>query len=172
MTTLARPRTLDRDALLARMYEAEVATRSRSARIGARLEIATSAMVLLQLASHADAALEDLSSLADASNVPVSTGWAWLRAWARASFEWLAELFSVRSVAAGYRCVVTAVRRDIELASALRAAATAAGDTRMARWCALWIEQRSGLADGLAASLDALEPAPIAGGIFVETAVR
>jgi hypothetical protein len=172
MPTFARPRMLDRTALLSRLYEAEAAMRSRSARIGARLEIATSAMVLLQLASHADAALEDLSSLADASDVPVSTGWGWLRVWARASFEWLADLFSVRGVAAGYRCVETTARRDIELASALRAAATAAGDTRMARWCALWIEQRSGLADGLAASLDAVEPAPITGGIFVETALR
>ncbi len=171
MLTFAR-RTPDPAALLARLYEAEAAMRSRSARIGARLEIATSAMVLLQLASHADAALDDLSSFAEAKSVVLHTGWAWLRFWARATRGWLVDLFSIQSVSDGYRCVVLAARRDIELASGLRAAALAGGDARMARWCALWIDQRTRLADDLAATLDAAAPAAVAGGVLVETAAR
>jgi hypothetical protein len=169
MLTLARPRTSDPAALLARLYEAEAAMRSRSARIGARLEIATSAMVLLQVASHADAALDDLSSFADAMNVALNTWWGWLRVAAQATVAWVVDLFSVQSVAAGYQCVVRAARRDVEIAAALRAAALSSGDARMAKWCALWIEQRTALADGLAASLDTAEPAIVA---LVETAAR
>lgn len=172
MLTFARTRTADPAALLARLYEAEATMRSRCARIGARLEIATSAMLLLQLASHADAALDDLSSFADTMNVAANTGWGWLRLWARASLEWLIDLFRVQSAADGYRSVVTGARRDIELGSELRSQALSAGDARLAKWCALWIDQRSRLADGLAASLDAAAPAAAAGPLFAESAAR
>jgi hypothetical protein len=156
--------------LLARLHEAEGVIRSRSARIGARLELAASAMVLLQLASHADAALDDLSTFAEAAGVSLFGGWGWLRAWVRASVDWIAELFSIGTVADRYRGIVVAARREIEMASALRSAALAAGDLRTATWCALWIDQRSRLADGVEASLS--EPDVVSGGILAESAAR
>jgi hypothetical protein len=164
---LARPQSPDPEALLARLHEAEGVMRSRSARIGARLELAASAMLLLQLASHADAALEDLTSFAEVTGVSLFRGWGWIRVWVRAAFDWIAELLSIGTVTDRYRMVVAAARRDIELASALRSASLAAGDVRTATWCALWIEQRSSLADGLEASLS--EPALVAAGVLAES---
>ncbi len=157
------------DAPLARLYEAEAALRWRAARVGGRLELPSSAMWLLQLASHADAALDDLAGLAEAGD----TGWprssSSARAWARGAAAWLGDLLP--SDAAGvYRSIAADVRRDIDLASDLRSSAIARGDLRLAGWCALWIEQRSHLADGLARSL--AEGAAAPAGALVETPVR
>lgn len=157
-------------ALVVRLYEAEASMRGRSARIGARLEVAASAMLLLQLASHADAALDDLTSFAEAAEVPAQTRWGWMRVWARGFVEWLADLLWIGAVSDGYRAIVAIARRDIELASSLRAASLASGDGRVAAWCALWIEQRSRLAEALAATLS--EPEGVSAGSILVQATR
>jgi hypothetical protein len=155
---------------MARLYEAETAMRGRAARVGARLELPSSALWLLQLASHADAALDDLGALADGGEGTLPGGASAVRAWARGAAGWFGDL--IPPDAAGvYRAIAADMRRDIDLACDLRSEAIARRDLRLAAWCALWIDQRSCLADSLTASLAEIERAQPAS-VWVETPVR
>lgn len=149
--------TLDTRTHLPVLFQAEGAMRRRCAVVAARLELVSSALVLLEVACHADAALEDLDGLADARGIVLETTSSRLRTWAGSVTGWVGDLWPAAAVS-GYSAVLTEMRRNVALATALRRTCLATGDRRMAEWCAMWTEQRTRLAHRLAATL--AEPAP------------
>jgi hypothetical protein len=139
-------------ALLAVLFHGEDAMRRRCATVASRLEIASSAMVLLEVACHADASLDDLDRLATARGVVLETVSARVRAWATTAATWVGHLWPA-PVFRDYHGVLGAMRQNLAVAAVLRAECASRGDPRMAEWCELWIEQRLGLASRLEASL-------------------
>jgi hypothetical protein len=145
--------TLRRQAQLVLLFHAEDAIRRRCARVAARLELTASALVLLEVACHADAALADLDDLAGARGIVLDTRTARVRAWVDAVFWWAIGLWPV-SAARGYRVLLAGMQRNLALASMLRHACVESNDSRLADWCALWSQQRTTLAQRLAETLD------------------
>jgi hypothetical protein len=142
--------------LLADLFRAEDSLRRRCAVVAARLEIAESALLLLEVACHADASLDDLDTLAEARGIALDTLSAKVHGWATSFTDWLSDLWpsAARLV---YGEILLAMRRDIALAASLQRAAVGAGDRRVADWCTLWVEQRTGQADRLALALVTLQ---------------
>jgi hypothetical protein len=138
---------------VAHLFRAEDAIRRRCTLVASRLELAASALVLLEVACHADAALDDLDNLADARGIILETASSRVRAWVSVLFAWLGDLWPA-SATHGYWDLLEEMRRNLALAKSLRASCVASGDRRMADWCALWTEQRAELANRLSASLE------------------
>lgn len=137
---------------LAVLFQAEDALRRRCAIVASRLELRASALVLLQVACHADAALEDLGNLAAARGVVLDTVPSQIRVWMAGLVNWAFDLWPSRA-SRGYCAVLAEMRRHVFIAASLRRESLESGDGRAADWCALWTEQRQGLADRLAATL-------------------
>ena len=144
--------TLGRRMAIERLFRAEDALRRRCAIVGARLELAASALVLLEVVCHADAALDDLDRLAESRGVVVLTLSSRLRVLFGTVAGWLGDLWPV-SATRVYEALLAEMQRSLALASSLRDDCAESGDDRMAAWCALWTEQRASLADRLAATL-------------------
>jgi hypothetical protein len=143
---------LERRAALVRLYDAEGALRRRCAIVAARLELAASALVLLEVACHADASLDDLDTLAEARGIVLLTPMSRVRAWAHAVVGWVVDLWPA-SAARVYGAVLAEMRANAAIASSLRRACLASSDARAADWCDLWAEQRAALATRLGAAL-------------------
>jgi hypothetical protein len=139
-------------ALLSVLFHGEDAVRRRCAIVAARLEIVTSAMVLLEVACHADAALDDLDTLAAARGVVLETVSARVWSWAAVAATWAGHLWP-SPVFREYRVVLAAMRQNLPVAARLGRTCADCGDRRLADWCALWTEQRLGLAARLEATL-------------------
>ena len=139
-------------ALLSVLFQGEDAVRRRCAMIASRLEIVSSAMVLLEVACHADASLDDLDSLAAARGVVLETLSTRVRSWAMVATSWVEHLWPA-SAFRDYRGVLYAMRQNLAVAARLGRTCSACGDRRMADWCALWTQQRVGLAARLEATL-------------------
>jgi hypothetical protein len=148
---------LERRTALVRLYQAEGALRRRCAIVAARLELAASAMVLLEVACHADASLDDLDTLADARGIVVLTLTSRVRSWFNAVVGWVVDLWPV-SAARVYGAVLVEMQANAALASSLRRACLASSDVRAADWCDLWEEQRAALASRLGAALAEAPP--------------
>ena len=153
---------LKKHAHLVLLFQAEDAMRRRCAIVASRLELVTSALVLLDVVCHANAALDDLDNLADARGIVLETASSRLRAWIAVLVHWVADLWPA-SAARGYRGLLVEMRRSLALGDSLRAVCVESGDGRMADWCALWSEQRVTLAERLAATLAAVPGAPRVG---------
>jgi hypothetical protein len=151
-TTLTTLTKLQGPTQVAHLFRAEDAIRRRCALVASRLELAASALVLLEVACHADAALDDLDSLANARGIVLETASSRVRAWVAVLFGWIGDLWPA-SATRGYQELLGEMRRNLALASTLRASCVESGDRRMADWCALWTEQRAELAERLSASL-------------------
>ncbi len=139
---------------LAILFQAEDALRRRCAIVASRLELGASSMVLLAVACHADAALDDLDTLAAARGVVLDTPSTVIHNWLASLLHWTGDLLSP-STRRGYRALLAEMRRDMAIGVSLRRACLESGDRTTADWCALWTEQREGLADRLAATLAA-----------------
>jgi hypothetical protein len=144
--------TLDAHSHLTVLFQAEDAMRRRCAAVAARLELASSALVLLEIVCHADAALDDLDGLAMARGIVLETMTSRLRTWLAAVVGWVGGLWPTAATH-GYSAVLLEMRRNVAIGSAMRRSALSAGDKRMADWCAMWTEQRTRLAHRLAATL-------------------
>jgi hypothetical protein len=137
---------------LVRLYHAEGALRRRCAIVASRLELAASALVLLEVACHADAALDDLDALAEARGVVLVTLTSGLRAWFGAVAAWLSDLWPIAAERV-YGAVLAEMQANAAIASSLQRACVASRDARAADWCDLWSEQRAALAARLGATL-------------------
>lgn len=137
---------------LALLFDAEDSMRKRCAVVASRLELAPSALVLLEVACHADAALDDIDTLASARGVALDTAASRAQAWIGSVARWVTNLWPA-SALREYVALLVEMRRVLAIGGSLRAASAAAGDTRMADWCALWTEQRALLANRLEATL-------------------
>jgi hypothetical protein len=150
---LANKVVIPRDHVgLAVFFQAEDALRRRCAMVASRLELSASALVLLEVVCHADAALDDLALLAESQGLVLDTFPTHLRVWAAGAIQWATDLWP-SSATRGYRALLVEMRRHVPMATSLRRASLESGDRRMADWCAIWTEQREGLADRLAVSL-------------------
>ena len=143
---------LERRTALVRLYRAEGALRRRCAIIAARLELAASALVLLEVACHADASLDDLDAFAEARGIVLVTPMSRLRAWVHALVGWVADLWPA-STARVYGGVLAEMHANAAIATSLHRACLASSDARAADWCDLWAEQRAALASRLGATL-------------------
>jgi hypothetical protein len=152
MMSISRAGKVEQRALLSVLFQGEDAVRRRCAMVASRLEIVASAMVLLEVACHADASLDDLDSLAAARGVVLETLAARVHSWAAVAGTWVGHLWPA-SAFRDYRAVLDAMRQNLAVAAVLGRTCTACGDRRMADWCALWTEQRLGLASRLEATL-------------------
>ncbi len=141
-----------RPTQLALLIAAEETTRRRCAVVASRLELAASALVLLEVVCHADAALDNLDNLASSRGVALATPASRLRAWLGSIAWWLADLWPA-SALRGYGALLAEMQRTLTMGHALGEASAAAGDRRMADWCALWSGQRAVLVERLAATL-------------------
>jgi hypothetical protein len=139
-------------ALLFVLFQGEDAVRRRCAMVASRLEIVSSAMVLLEVACHADASLDDLDNLAAARGVVLETITMRVRSWAAIATTWVGHLWPA-SAFRDYRAVLDAMRHNLAVAALLGRTCAECGDRRMADWCALWTQQRVGLAARLEATL-------------------
>lgn len=139
-------------AELAVFFQAEDALRRRCAMVASRLELSASALVLLEVVCHADAALDDLVLLAEARGVVLDTLPIHLRVWAAGARQWAMDLWP-SAATRGYRALLLDIRRHVPIATSLRRLSLESGDRRTADWCAIWTEQRESLADRLAVSL-------------------
>jgi hypothetical protein len=152
MMSISQAGKVEQRALLSVLFQGEDAVRRRCAMVASRLEIVASAMVLLEVACHADASLDDLDSLAAARGVVLETLAARVHSWAAVAATWVGHLWPA-SAFRDYRAVLGAMRHNLAVAAVLGRSCTACGDRRMADWCALWTEQRLGLALRLEATL-------------------
>ena len=150
-------------ALLSVLFEAEDAMRRRCAVVASRLELVTSALVLLEVACHADASLDDLDTLADARGVVLETISARVRWWVSAVANWVGHLWPA-SVCREYRAVLDCMRHNLVVAASLRRTCVECGDRRMADWCELWSEQRLHLTTRLE---ETLSESPSSAGVSV-----
>ena len=137
---------------LAVLFQAEDALRRRCAIVASRLELSASALVLLEVACHADAALEDLGTLAEARGIVLDTLPSLIRHWLVGFASWAVDLWP-SSASRGYRALLAEMRRDVFLAASLHRECLESGDRRAADWCALWTAQRQGLVNRLATTL-------------------
>jgi len=138
--------------LLSVLFQGEDAVRRRCAMVASRLEIVASAMVLLEVACHADASLDDLDNLALARGVVLETIAARVRSWVALAATWVGHLWP-SPVFRDYRAMLDALRQNLAVVALLRRTCTECGDRRMADWCALWTEQRLRLVARLEATL-------------------
>jgi hypothetical protein len=152
MMSISQAENVEQRALLSVLFQGEDAVRRRCAMVASRLEIVASAMVLLEVACHADASLDDLDNLAAARGVVLETLAARVHSWAAVAATWAGHLWPA-SAFRDYRAVLDAMRHNLAVAAVLGRSCTACGDRRMADWCALWTEQRLGLAARLEATL-------------------
>ena len=146
---------------LAILFHAEHVLRRRCAVVASRLELGASSIVLLEVVCHADATLDDLDTLAAARGVVLDTPSSAIHDWLAALLHWTADLWS-SSARPGYRNLLAEMRRDVAIGVSLRRVCQESGDRTTADWCALWTEQREGLANRLAAAL-AADPATDSG---------
>lgn len=149
---MARRGTRRQHVELAILFQSEDALRRRCAIVASRLELSASALVLLEVACHADAALEDLDGLAEARGVVLDTLPSLIRLWLAGVVNWAVDLWPA-SASHGYRALLADMRRDVFIAASLRRESLESGDRRAADWCALWTQQREGLANRLADTL-------------------
>jgi hypothetical protein len=150
--SISQAGNIEQRALLSVLFQGEDAVRRRCAMVASRLEIVASAMVLLEVACHADASLDDLDTLATARGVVLETLAARVHSWAAVAAAWVGHLWP-SSAFRDYRAVLDAMRQNLAVAAVLGRICTTCGDRRMADWCALWTEQRLGLAARLEATL-------------------
>ena len=143
---------VEQRALLSVLFQGEDAVRRRCTMVASRLEIVTSAMVLLEVACHADASLDDLDNLALARGVVLETIAARVWSWVAVAATWVGHLWP-SPVFRDYRAVLDAMRQNLAIVALLRTTCAECGDRRMADWCALWTAQRIRLAARLEATL-------------------
>lgn len=138
--------------LLATLAAHEEDARRHCTTVARRLELGRAAVLLLEIACHADAALSDLPELAASREVPAGGAAQAITRWAHALCDWISD--AVHEPRSAYRATLAAMLRGVRIAERLAAEASARGDDVLAEWCEAWVSQRAPLLARLAQQIE------------------
>jgi hypothetical protein len=135
------------------LYQAEQAALSHCTMVAQRLELGRCSVSLLEVACHADAALEDLPMLAERRNISLTRVGLAIGRLGTSLRTFMVDV--VLDTLGNYRTTLEDMRRGLDVAGRLKVAADSAGDDVLAGWCALYVAQRGPMIDRITRELAA-----------------